>query len=210
VQLVWVVIEIGSGKVLSAATPRVPVRAAPLRFDAPPTTLDLRGGQQAAELATLLLSSDDEENESDVVFSLFGAAANAPPQSALYLGEAFVNLHEVVSAGADVAPGAPLQILGTDAKGNDVAIGSLRVTVNAVHAIRSLLNRASGRATATPRGGSPPRAAAVASVGSPPSTSARASKELKELDERFQEPDFETSVGSLKSVGEEIEESQAG
>jgi hypothetical protein len=112
----------------------------PLRFDAPPATLELRSGPLAAELVALLRSGAEADNESDVVFSLFGASVNDPPQAALYLGEAYVNLHEQVAARVDVDANTPLTLLGSNAQGDDVAIGSLYVTVS-VGALGALLRR---------------------------------------------------------------------
>ena len=66
---------------------------------------------------------------------------NDPPQAALYLGEAYVNLHEQVAAGVDVDASTPLTLLGSNAQGDDVAIGSLYVTVSVVQAIGALLRR---------------------------------------------------------------------
>lgn len=142
VQLAWVVVEIAGGRLLSAATRRLPLPAVgePLRFDAPPATLELRSGPLAAELVALLRSGAEADNESDVVFSLFGASVNDPPQAALYLGEAYVNLHEQVAARVDVDASTPLTLLGSNAQGDDVAIGSLYVTVS-VGALGALLRR---------------------------------------------------------------------
>ena len=143
VQVAWVVVEIAGGRLLSAATRRLPLPAVgePLRFDAPPAALELRSGPLAAELVALLRSGAEADNESDVVFSLFGAKVNDPPQAALYLGEAYVNLHEQVAAGVDVDASTPLTLLGSNAQGDDVAIGSLYVTVSVVQAIGALLRR---------------------------------------------------------------------
>lgn len=89
-----------------------------------------------------------------------------------------------MAEGADVTPSTPLTLLGSDANGNDISIGSLAVTVRAVDAVSALLGRG-GRNANT-------REAIGPGSTNPAASAKRAnphSKDLK-LEERHVEPDF--------------------
>ena len=55
-----------------------------------------------------------------------------------------------MAEGADVTPSTPLTLLGSDANGNDISIGSLAVTVRAVDAVSALIGHAGRSANARP------------------------------------------------------------
>lgn len=112
---VWIVSELAGGRLLSSTTARVavPPRGMPAAFNASVTRLPLDGAN-AAELTRLLHSSD--WSDSDLIFSLHGAGS----RGSLYLGEAYVNLLEMLRTRADVAPHAPLTLVGSSVDEQDI------------------------------------------------------------------------------------------
>ena len=125
----------------------------PAAFDAAVASLSLHG-DNASELARWMVS--DDPSDSDLIFSLYGAApkpaeagaktkgakaaAAASPPPPVYLGEAFVNLQEMLRGKGDVQPSAPLTLIGADeATNEDVEIGEVSVRVTAVAALEQVL-----------------------------------------------------------------------
>ena len=190
VHQVWIVVELAAGRLLSATTPRVtlPKAGRPVGFSEAPVTLRLEGST-ARELSQLLSSSDP--SDSDLIFSLFGApdapdgGAAGGAQAALYLGEAYVNLQEMLRETADVLPSTPLPLVGSAPDDTDVEIGALSVSVTAVGALRAML-AASGLGVPGSREPSPRNARASSQAPwAAPMAAPVAAPVDKGLDERF-------------------------
>mmetsp|Transcript_2623 Transcript_2623/g.8314 ORF Transcript_2623/g.8314 Transcript_2623/m.8314 type:complete len:412 (-) Transcript_2623:141-1376(-) len=89
----------------------------------------LRTADRLREL--LRETSDDDNVEMDLVFTLFGKDGTRPVQA---LGEAYVNLKEMAISGSDLAPPDVLEILNTQ----DKVVGRLSVSVTALEAFKKL------------------------------------------------------------------------
>jgi hypothetical protein len=89
----------------------------------------LRTAQRLREL--LRETSDDDNVEMDLVFTLFGKDGSRPVQA---LGEAYVNLREMAISGSDLTPPDALEILNT----KDKVVGRLSVSVTALEAFKKL------------------------------------------------------------------------
>ena len=96
----------------------------------------------APRLAALLARTGQAQVDTDVVFTLYAAQGAAQPA---YLGQAYVNLHECLRAAKDhLGAEEPQLVLEAD----DIAVGTLEVSVRALAAMRALVSPA----TAPPKG----------------------------------------------------------
>ena len=162
---VWIVAELAGGDLFTSYTSRVQVPplvglvgsgSRRVTFDAQPASLPLHGAS-ARELSSLMQSSD--LSDADLIFSLFGQSEGvaSSQQQPIYLGEAYVNLQELLRSKADVTQEMPLTLIGAS---EDVEIGTLAVSVSAVDALAKML-AAAGVALPGPERDPSPRSPAL-------------------------------------------------
>ena len=106
----------------------------------------------APRLAALLARTGQAQVDTDVVFTLYAAQGDAQPA---FIGQAYVNLHECLRAAKDhLGAEEPQLVLEAD----DIAVGTLEVSVRALAAMRALVSPATAAAAAaagpraTPKG----------------------------------------------------------